>query len=86
MTTETLKPLTSPRNPMTGRFVPSDHAAAVQMVSLPGGKVGWRVGNGAIFADRAPALRLALRRAAKVELFNAALAEMCELSYETNWN
>lgn len=84
--TTTLRPLTPSRNPLNGRFVPSDHAAAVQMVSLPGGKVGWRVGGGRIYADKASALRHGLHRAARVVLVNQQIEAAFERSVELGWN
>jgi hypothetical protein len=82
----TIRPLTPARNPLSGRFVPAGHAAAVRQVALPGGRVGYQVGGGRIYAARRDALRFGLHRAARVELFNAALAIQYERSLEMEAN
>jgi hypothetical protein len=69
----------------TGRFSSPDSFAAVRQVALPGGKTGWQCGR-MIFADRAPARRVALRRAAKATLMAAAIEAAYERSMELNYN
>jgi hypothetical protein len=81
----TIRPLTPARDIQTGRFSSPDSFAAVRQVALPGGKTGWQCGR-MIFADRAPARRVALRRAAKATLMAAAIEAAYERSMELNYN